>query len=72
MPDSVLYIEVEPRQIIDVNRIFEGYEYLALVTTVDPKKGVLKLRGTPDTMLDVEQVVLHLPFKAKILKDFRE
>lgn len=72
MTDSILYVELEPSKIIDINRIFEGYEYLALVTTVDRQRAVVKLRGTPDTMRDVREVVMHLPFSAKILEDFQE
>lgn len=72
MNSSTMYVEIEPAKIVDINRIFEGYEYLALVSTVDRQRAVVKLRGTPDTMPEVEKVVKHLPFPAKILEDFRE
>jgi len=72
MDKSIMYLQLEPRYITDLNRIFEGYEYLALVSTVDNKKAVVKLRGTPDTRPEIEKVVAHLPFPAKILTDFVE
>jgi hypothetical protein len=72
MNDSILYLQLEPKFITDLNRIFEGYEYLAMVTTVDNKKAIVKLIGTPDTRPEVEKVVAHLPFPAKILRDFVE
>lgn len=70
--DSVLYVQVEPVLITDLNRIFEGYEYVALVSTVDNKKGIVKLRGTPDTMFEIREIVANLPFPAKVLQDFHE
>jgi len=70
--DSILYVQVEPAQITDINRIFEGYEHIALVSTVDNKKGIVKLRGTPDTMPDMQEIVKNLPFFAKVLQNFSE
>lgn len=72
MNDSILYLQVEPSLITDVNRIFEGHEYLALVSTVDRAKGILKLRGTPDTMTEVQEIVKNLPISVRILEDFAE
>ena len=37
---SIIYVRVAPERIADVNWIMEGYEHLALVTTVDPADGV--------------------------------
>ena len=72
MSDSILYLQVEPALITDVNRIFEGYEYLALVSTVDRAKGILKLRGTPDTMPEVLEIVNNLPVIVEVLENFQE
>ncbi len=72
MSASILYLQVGPSLITDVNRIFEGYEYLALVSTVDRAKGILKLRATPDTMPEVKEIVEHLPVFVQVLTDFKE
>ncbi len=45
--DSVIYVRLAPQNITDVNCIMEGYEYLALVTTVDRISGIIKLSATP-------------------------
>ena len=42
---SIIYLRVAPERIADVNWIMEGYEHLALVTTEDPREGVVKLFG---------------------------
>lgn len=72
MNEGIVYIKVAPAQITDVNRIFEGYEYYALVSTVDRERGILKLRGTPDTLKDIYNVVENFPFPVQILSDFLE
>lgn len=44
---SIIYLRVAPERIADVNWIMEGYEHLALVTTEDPREGVVKLLARP-------------------------
>ena len=46
----------------------EGYEHLALVTTVDPADGVVKLLGTPDTYNDVMEIIENMPFQTEVLE----
>ena len=72
MSNSILYLQVEPAFITDINRIFEGYEHLALVSTIDRVAGIVQLRATPDTLPEVLKIVEHLPVTAKILTDFHE
>lgn len=72
MSSSVVYLQVEPSLITDVNRIFEACEYLALVSTVDRAQGILKLRATPDTMPEVQEIVEHLPMFVRVLTNFQE
>ena len=50
---STIYAKVAPERIADVNWIMEGYEHLALVSTIDHQEGIILLRGTPDTYNDV-------------------
>ena len=70
--DSILYVQIEPSKINDINRIFEGYEHIALVSTVDSKQGIVKLRGTPDTMAEMREITGNLPFPAQVLANFQE
>ena len=54
---STIYAKVAPERIADVNWIMEGYEHLALVSTIDHQEGIILLRGTPDTYNDVLEIV---------------
>ena len=51
-PHSMIYAQVEPERIADVNWIMEGYEHLAMVSTVDGTSGLIKFYATPDTYFD--------------------
>lgn len=65
---SIIYARVAPERIADVNWIMEGYEHLALVSTVDPGEGIVKLLGTPDTYNEVLEIIENMPFKIDILE----
>lgn len=45
-PHSMIYAQVEPERIADVNWIMEGYEHLAMVSTVDGTSGLIKFYAT--------------------------
>ena len=59
--DASIYLRVQPQDVNFVNRIFEGCEYLGVVTTLEPKGGLLVIRATPDTRLEALDIVAHLP-----------
>lgn len=70
--DGIIYLQIEPKLINDLNHIFEGYEHVAMVSTVDNVNGIVKLWGTPDTQADMETIIVNLPFPAKKLTDYQE
>ena len=59
---STIYAKVARERIADVNWIMEGYEHLALVSTIDHQEGIILLRGTPDTYNDVLEIVENMPY----------
>lgn len=59
--DASIYLRVQPQDVNFVNRIFEGCEYLGVVTTLEPKGGLLVIRATPDTRLEALDILAHLP-----------
>ncbi len=63
-----IYIQVEPKNINFVNRIMEGYEYLGVVSTLDHTEGLLVIRATPDTAVEVREVLAHLPIDIKYIE----
>lgn len=69
---SIIYVRVAPERIADVNWIMEGYEHLAMVTTLDPADGVVKLLGTPDTYNDVMEIIENMPFQVDVLESIPE
>ena len=61
-------VAVEPRQIDFLNRVFEGYDYLCVVSTVDAANGVVRLRGF-GRRGPVRRVLKGLPFPCRILAE---
>ena len=69
---GIVYAKVQKAEIADVTRIMEGYEHLALVSTINASDGIIKLLGTPDTVADVLLILNNLPFAVEILENFQE
>lgn len=66
-PHSMIYAQVEPERIADVNWIMEGYEHLAMVSTVDGTSGLIKFYATPDTYFDTLAIIENMPFKVDVI-----
>lgn len=58
--DTNVYFYMPPRDTNYVNRILEGYEYLGVMTTLDPKSGLTMIRSTADTAPIVKALLLSL------------
>ncbi len=67
MENDAVYIEINPHEVNYVNRILEGYEYLGILTTIDPRRAVCCIHSTADTRQDVIDVLNHLDIPVKIL-----
>ena len=69
MDDTRVYIEVPPETVNYINRIIEGYEYLGILTTLDPKRATCQINSTADTRDIVIDVLTHLEdVKGKMLE----
>lgn len=66
-PHSMIYAQVEPERIADVNWIMEGYEHLAMVSTVDGTSGLIKFYATPDAYFDTLDIIENMPFKVDVI-----
>lgn len=66
---EAVYFQVEPTHITYVTRILEGYEYLGVITTIDGKKGIAKVRSTEGTRSLVCQILQSIPIEVKIFED---
>ena len=60
MDDTSVYIEIPPDAVNYINRIIEGYEYLGILTTLDPKRATCQINSTADTRDIVIDVLTHL------------
>ena len=60
MDDTRVYIEIPPEAVNYINRIIEGYEYLGILTTLDPKRATCRINSTADTRDTVIDVLTHL------------
>lgn len=60
MDDTRVYIEIPPEAVNYINRIIEGYEYLGILTTLDPKRATCQINSTADTGDIVIDVLTHL------------
>lgn len=60
MDDTRVYIEIPPEAVNYINRIIEGYEYLGILTTLDPNRATCQINSTADTRDIVIDVLTHL------------
>jgi hypothetical protein len=68
MTDSgAVFFRVQTKDVHYINRIFEGYEYLGVVSTVNRDKGLLVVRATPDTKQDAIKVLQNLPIEVQLV-----
>lgn len=73
MDDTRVYIEIPPEAVNYINRIIEGYEYLGILTTLDPKRATCQINSTADTRDIVIDVLQHLTdVDVKILESREE
>ena len=62
------YYRVDRREIFFIQSIFEGYDGLATLSTVDPNSGVIKLSISPDTEAVVFDVLQSLKLSGIVLE----
>lgn len=65
--DSIQWqIEVDKKDIAYIVSIFEGYDHLAVVRTIDPAQGLIELMISPDFLEDTrkltEAIAKEIPF----------
>lgn len=65
--DLILRLRVNPKDVAFITKIFEGYDGLAIATTINGKKGLVNLNFTPETEQDVLDVLDNFPKKIEIL-----
>ena len=55
--DSIQWqVEVDKKDIAYIVSIFEGYDHLAVVRTIDPAQGLIELMISPDFLEDTRKL----------------
>ncbi len=59
--DSIQWrFEVDKKDIAYIVSVFEAYENLAVVRTLDPSRGLIELMISPDYLDDTQRLIDHL------------
>ena len=66
--DSIQWkVEVDKKDIAYIVSIFEGYDHLAVVRTIEPSRGLIELMISPDFLEDTEiltgALAREIPFR---------
>ncbi len=56
----IWYYRVDPKRIVLIKSMLDGYEGLVVVRTADPKEGVVELLVSPDFVEEMEQILEDL------------
>ncbi len=62
------YYRVDRREIFFIQYIFEGYDGLATMSTIDPNLGVIKLSIPHDTEADVLDIMKDLKISGLLME----
>ena len=63
---EVIYVQIEPADIDFFNKLIEGYDNMAMVTTVDAKLGQMVLRVANNAKKDIMAILKCLPIPVAI------
>lgn len=63
---ELIYVQVEPADIDLFNKLLEGYDNMALVTSVDAHLGQLVLRVANNAKKDIMAILKCLPIPVSI------
>jgi hypothetical protein len=60
MDTIALLIQIPPREIAYLNFVFESYEGVAAVKTIDPRKGIVELMVSPYYQEETREILKSL------------
>ena len=67
MDKCQIRVRLEPQHIVLLDDVIEGYDFLGIVSTGNPKTGEVTVHVTPDTYDDVLEILHNLPWPVSIL-----
>jgi hypothetical protein len=63
--DNKVYLKIPKEKIASLIRIIEGYDNVGLVTTLNPKEGLVAIEQTPDTEEIIANILNGITFVEK-------
>ncbi len=60
MNTVIKYYQVDPRKIVVLKSLLEGYEGLSVLRTANPEKGIIQLLISPDFVEDINIIIEEL------------
>jgi uncharacterized protein (UPF0218 family) len=67
MSANKIRVRLDPKDIIMLDNIIEGFDGLAIVSTGNPKTGEVVVHVTPDTRDDVLEILKRFPRGIELL-----
>lgn len=61
MSENKIRVRLDPKDIIMLDNIIEGFDGLGIVSTGNPKTGEVVVHVTPDTRNDVMEILKRFP-----------
>ena len=68
-PGEMILLQIEPNDIDLFNKLLEGYDNMALVTTIDAKIGRMALWVTEHAMKDILAILHCLPIPVRFITE---
>lgn len=66
--NNEIYAEVAPDKIDMLGKLIESFDNLGILSTLDPTRGLVVIRVTSDTFIEVKKILAHLPFPITIME----
>ena len=63
---SLIRVKIKNADIDFLTRVFEGYDGLGMVSTLDRKEGLVGIWVTPDTQEEVRVILEHFPRELEV------
>jgi len=60
MDTRFLYFRIDPKRIVQLKSLLEGYEGLLVLRTHDPVRGIIQLLVSPDFEEDVRRILASI------------
>lgn len=70
--DNKVYLKISKEKIACLIRIIEGYDNVGLVTTINPREGLVVIQQTPDTAEIISHILKEIPFVEKVAQNIVE